>query len=150
MTRWQKRCACWFGCQCFQWRLITIAHFECLQTYFFAFCQILTMHSLNVWCSLWVFVGKDRPIWLILCSPTTQIHTQLDFNKRSDENAQTFAQRQNTNEFHSPHHFLPYLCQKMKMNYATGPKVIYLGAIKQMRFHSIPKSHLRLHQPWAV
>ncbi len=57
------------------------------------------------------------------------------------KNAQTFAQRQNTNEFLYHHHLVAYLCQKMKMNYATGLKVIYLSAIKQMHIHSNSKSH---------
>lgn len=57
------------------------------------------------------------------------------------KNVQTLAQRQNTNEFPSRHHLAPYLRQKMKMNYAIGPKVIYLSAIKQMHIRSDSKSH---------
>lgn len=84
---------------------------------------------------------KDKQMWLhghIHIHAHTHNYTSIRFQMK---NAQTFAQRQNTNEFHSHHHLAPYLRQKMKMNYATGPKVIYLSAIKQMRIHSNSKSH---------
>lgn len=60
------------------------------------------------------------------------------------QNAQTFAQRQNiafSQQFLSQPHLPAYLRQKMKINYATALKVIYLSAIKQMRIHSNSKSH---------